>query len=388
MCRLRIAIDARAASHPQRGGFKTYTEGLILGLTCVDHDNQFILYTERPGNLGFGLPGNFAVKVIPGRPRLLGAGFREQILLPLQLRRDAVDVAHFPCNTGPLIFRGRGVVTAHDLIPLYSSPEPSERRGQQSVYQSLLRLYARWVVPRTVRSATYVITGSSASKQDIIARIGLPTDRIIVIPYAHSERFRPLDRQQAADVVRSAYGVESRYVLALGSADPRKNVVSIIEAYAGLPPTFRRNYQLVVVLSHGALRSSLERIVERLGLTGRVRFLEGPSSLLELFNASVLFVFPSLYEGFGLPVLEAMACGTPVITSRTGALLEVSADAAILVDPTDVGQIKQAIESVLTNPDLRSALAERGLARAREFSWERTARQTLEVYTLAAQAAN
>jgi glycosyltransferase involved in cell wall biosynthesis len=199
---------------------------------------------------------------------------------------------------------------------------------------------------------------------------------------AQSKVFVPQPSRQAKDVVASEFGIHGDYILTIGSSDPRKNVKAAIEAYFRLSPELQECYSLVVVLAHGALRERLTAQVDSLGLAGRVLFLNSQphDKLVWLYSAASLFLFLSLYEGFGMPPAEAMACGTPVIVSNLSSLPEVVGDAGVLVDPKDPPAVANAVAAVLQNAALRASLSDRGLRQAAQYSWERTARETEAVY--------
>jgi len=242
------------------------------------------------------------------------------------------------------------------------------------------------LVAFTVRRADAIITVSDYSKRDIMRTLQIPEDRIHVIGNAVDSSYRPIVDGRMIESVRERYGIGPKYILYFGGFDVRKNVDRLLEAYAALPSSTRDEYQLVIAgrllfMGHPLYPDPRPRIRE-LGLgkqvvvTGQIR----EQDKAPLYSAATLYVFPSLYEGFGMPVLEAMACGATVITSNISALPEVTGDAARLVDPYDTQAISQAIGELLGNETMRSELRERALARAQHFSWKRVAQQTLGVY--------
>jgi glycosyltransferase involved in cell wall biosynthesis len=251
-------------------------------------------------------------------------------------------------------------------------------RARSRAYTSLVSF--------TVRRADAIITVSDYSKRDIQRFLAIPEERIHVIGNAVDPSYRPIADTRLIDKVRERYGIGERYILYFGGFDVRKNVDHILQAYASLPESTRKTYQLVIAGRLHLLGSPLypdpRPRVRELGLddqvvvTGQIREQDKPP----LYSGAALYLFPSLYEGFGIPVLEAMACGAAVITSNITALPEVAGDAARLVNPYEVGDIATAIEELLENPAMREDLRERALARAKEFSWSRVAQQTLEVY--------
>jgi glycosyltransferase involved in cell wall biosynthesis len=383
---LRIAIDARAASHPQPGGFKAYVEGLIGGLAGLETQHQFVLCVDRAGGLPRELPPNFETPIVPAGPKLVGAGFREQIVLPLGMARWGAHVAHFPCNTAPLVGAGRRVVTIHDLILL--RPANGKAPGShETLHRRLMNGYYRLFLIVAVRSAHAIITVSRFSADEIAARFPAQRDRIHVVPQAAGAAFHGVNRAAAAACVHEQFGLEPGYVLALGSADPRKNVAAAIRAYGLLAPGLRARHRLVIVQAHPWLRASLEQVCAEAGVLEGVVFVNHlpHADMPHLYAAAGAFVFPSLYEGFGLPTLEAMACSTPVIASNMASIPEVAGGAALLVDPADPRALAEALQAVLADGALAGRLREAGLRRAAQFSWENTARQTLAVYEKVAQ---
>ncbi len=297
---------------------------------------------------------------------------RSLALVPAALRRVGVDVFHGMDHVGvPFVGRsGRYVATVHDVIALLL-PETFTPRH---------RLVVRTALAMVRRRADLVIVPSRAVERDVVERLGLPADRVVVTPEGCEPRFRPTP---CAEVL-ARYGLPSRYVLAVGTLEPRKNLTTLLQAFArlrredGIDPTLR----LVLVGARGWLDEPIYETVRSLGLEGTVHFagFVDDDDLPAVYSGAALFVFASLYEGFGLPLLEAMACGVPVVTSNVSAMPEVAGDAAVLVDPRDVDDLAGAIARTLRDDALRNRLRVAGLARARQFPWEATARRTLDAY--------
>ncbi|MBC7226910.1 MAG: glycosyltransferase family 4 protein [Thermoflexales bacterium] len=285
---------------------------------------------------------------------------------------QGVDLFHATEHLLPRFSRIRTVFTLHDLIFLFH-PE---------THKPLNRWFLTLMMPRFLRAADAVIAVSECTKRDAVRAYGIPEEKITVIYEGVSLRFRPAD-PEAVRVVRAKYGLPEHFILYVGTIEPRKNLTALLEAYAALQA---RNTQyatrLVIVGKKGWLYEGFFRRLRELGLEEHVHFTGyvPDEDLPALYSAADLFVFPSLYEGFGLPVLEAMACGVPVVCSNTSSLPEVAGDAALLVDPADVRALAEAMERVLADEALRATLRTRGLERARQFTWEATARRTLEVY--------
>ena len=378
---MRIGIDARLLSY--RRGMGNFVHELVGALAKLASNNEFILYVSR-GTAASDIPGNGRFKV-----RRLGLpffAFEEQISLGLTAMRDRLDILHCPANTGPLMLRRRTrlVLTIHDVM--YLMPE-SELPRSQSAYQRAGRLYRSWVVPRLVRRASAVTTDSRRSADDVVTYLGIEHEGIRVVYAAPGATYtEPIAEGQIAGVSRR-HGIGKRFVLALGAIDPRKNTRRIVTAFAALRANVGVDYQLVIAGLSGGARDRVRALADESGAGGQIVVLGfvPESDLAALYHAAQVFVYPSLYEGFGLPVLEAMACGTPVIASTAGSIPEIAGDAAILVDPNDTGAIAEALRRVVLDGALRRDLIGRGRARAAEFSWERAAREMIAVYEEAAR---
>ncbi len=301
---------------------------------------------------------------------------RSMALVPAALRRLRVDVFHGMDHVGiPFVGRtAKTVVTVHDVIVLIL-PETFTARH---------RLVVRTALARVRRKADRVIVPSRAVKRDVVTRLGLPEDRVVVTPEGCDPRFRPVGSAEVLRAAAAKYGLPPRYVLAVGTLEPRKNLTTLLRAFARL----RRDgdvdpgLRLVLAGARGWLDEPIFRSVRSLGLEGTVHFpgFIDDDDLPAVYGGAALFVFPSLYEGFGLPLLEAMACGVPVVTSNVSSLPEVAGDAALLVDPRDVDGLAAAVSRALRDAGLRERLRAAGLARARQFSWQTTARLTLDTY--------
>jgi glycosyltransferase involved in cell wall biosynthesis len=294
-----------------------------------------------------------------------------QMSLPLHILKHKGDVLHEPSFFGPFWSPCPLVVVIHDVI----------YKRYPRYYPGPWRLYLNFSMSIIARTAARIITDSESSKRDVARYYDVPLTRIRVVYLGVDRQYHKMDSKRANTYIRDKYGLSRPYVLCVGAQEPRKNVPRVLQAFALLSGSLRSSHVVVA----GVKGSATEEIVgtaETLGIRSQVRFLGyvPTEDLPALYNSASLFVFPSLYEGFGLPVLEAMACGTPTVASNTSSIPEVCADAAILVDPLDVTAMAQAMEHVLVDDDLRRGLVARGLERARHFTWDRTARETLAVY--------
>lgn len=364
---MKIGIDARLLTD-NKTGIGTYTNRLITELAAADKENQYVLYTDKEHE--FNMPDNFSIRLIPQRRRILWTN----LYLPWYLSADNIDIFHSVANFEvPIMARCKIVVTIHDLIPL--------------LYPELVpfryRVLFRTLIKKAAERSKKVLTVSHSSKKDIIELLGINSDRVVVIYEAgHTQSPSILDKT-TPDQIRERFKLCGRYILFVGVIEPKKNIPTLIKAFKLL----KRNggggdIKLVIAGGKGWFYDQVFTCVEELGLKNEVIFtgFVSKEDLYQLYNGAELFVFPSLYEGFGLPPLEAMACGTPVVCSNTGSLPEVVGDAGIFVDPMDLNGWVEAMRGVLNNPSLQARMVEKGLERAKQFSWKKTAEETLKVY--------
>jgi len=296
---------------------------------------------------------------------------RIPVTFPLALARARIDVVHVEYVAPPLC-PARVVVSVHDIAyeryPQFFTP------GEVARFRAL--------VPPTIRKAAAVLTLSEYSKRDIVRRYNVPPDKITVTHLAADPMFRPIhDEGRLADV-RERYGTGGEFILSVGNLQPRKNIKTLIEAYVRLRRADATRHRLVLVGKKAWLHDDIFAAARASGYADELVFTGyvPDADLVALYNAADLFVYPSIFEGFGLPPLEAMACGTPVVTSNTSALPETVGDAALTVDPLDVEALAEAIALILTDRTLHAHLSQRGPQRATIFSWEDTAHKTRDVY--------
>ncbi len=368
---MRIGIDARLAFGDSTG-LGTFSRRLVDALARYDAGNEYVLYVDRPPP-SVDLPENFRVEVVPGQSRIAWTNLR----LPRVLERDRIDLYHAVANFElPLRFRGLRVLTVHDLVPLHF-PETVPWKH---------RLFFRSFTGPALRAANRIVAVSQHTRDDVIAAYGVPPHAIEVLPNWVTDAFRPRasapNGRNAAPRARASYGLGDDYFVFVGVREPKKNLDRLLEAFALLATRSSHPCQLAVVGPGGWQTEGLEARVGALGIRDRV-VLTGrvpEQALIELLQDARALVFPSLTEGFGLPVLEAMACGTAVITSRAGALPEVAGDAALLVDPLDVGDIATAMQRLLEDAPLARELGARGVRRAERWSAEAAARRWVALY--------
>ncbi len=365
---MRIAIDGSAIPK-QMAGAGVYTFQLVRALAQIESEHEFVVFARDH------LFDEFAdtLQIVPagGKHPVLRLAW-EQTALPFLLRKHHIDLLHSPHHHAPLVVGPgiRRVVTFNDVTFLLL-PER---------YPRVRRHYMAAVTRAASRVADAVITPSDAVTSDVVKELGLKPEIVTTIPDAAGAQYVPSADSDVARV-RGEHDLSETYILSVGSQEPGKNRTRLIQAFNRIHEQ-HPGVQLVVVGQPAWNYESDTNLVRQLGLQQRVRFLGyvPDGDLPALYAGATFSAFPSLYEGFGLPVLESMACGTPVLTSNVGATAEVAGDAAILVVPYDVDAIADAIARLLDEEDLRGQLRTLGLERASQFSWDRTARETLAVY--------
>jgi glycosyltransferase involved in cell wall biosynthesis len=364
---MRVAIDARKLHD---FGIGTYIRNLLRHLARIDRDNEYVLLCQQ-ADLGIAaqLGSNFRAVLEPSP----NYSFREQIHVPWALHRERPDVFHAPHYVLPPAVRCRSIVTIHDCIHLMFP---------QYLPNRMAYAYARASMWSAARQSSRILTVSEASKRDIIRFFNVPAEKIVVVYNAIDERFRVPPTDEAVARVRERYQLDRRFVLYAGNIKPHKNLVRLIEAFADLRRRGCDDLMLLIIGDEISKLPALRRAVHSHKLHKHVRFLGylADDSLAILYRLAAVFVFPSLYEGFGLPPLEAMASGTPVVTSNVSSMPEVTGGAAVLVNPYEADSIRDGIERVLTDPALCEDLRLRGIARSREFSWESSVARTREIY--------
>jgi glycosyltransferase involved in cell wall biosynthesis len=365
---MRVGIDARLVYYSQ-AGIGQYIIHLVKGLASVDQENEYVLLQSRKDDTDILEQPNFKRVSLwtPSHHRL------ERYSLNVELMRLGLDVLHSPDFIPPHRPSCRSVITVHDLAfllyPHFLTKESARYYGH---------------IDQAVRWTDHIIAVSESTRRDTIQHLGVPEDKITVVYEAANPIYRPVDRAEAQEQVRNRTGVDGPYVLFVGTIEPRKNVPTLLRALWQLGQCYKQDVRLVLAGGRGWLFEDAFAVVEELDLQDRVHFVGRVSSedLLYLYNAADLLTLPAFYEGFGLPPLEAMACGLPVVVSNVASLPEVVGDAGLLVDPHDVDELTVAMWRVLNDDALRQEMREKGLRQATRFSWERAARETLEIYRL------
>lgn len=354
---VKIAIAAWHLKNPNVG-IGRYARELIDALGRVDRTNHYEILlpcAEHP----FTARPNMRYRVV--RFPLFRRRVWEQVA-PLLI--GPYDVLHFPYDSCVAWKRGKFVSTIHDVKPLLF-PELRARTN-------LNRRIEQWLVGDRWKTIDHVITISEHSRQDLLQHVPLRADQVTVTPLGlDAERFRPGDGRRDG----------RPYVFCVAGSDPTKNVGCLVEAFAKLPETLRGRFDLLLA-GDVCKRVDIRTAIDRLGIGAQTKLvgIVSDAELVACYQQATVFVFPSLYEGFGLPVLEAMGCGCPVICSNASSLPEVAGDAALLIDPHQSEQLARELARLLESPSLQATLSARGLARAKEFAWDRTARQTVVAY--------
>ncbi len=383
---MRIALDARWI-FPEISGIGAYTRDLIGALASVDTENDYLLLFDDAAVRDRTLEETGVRGTANVSDRLLPYGVFSpfsQLRLPGVLQSERIDVYHSTNYMIPLLAfprRRKGkircVTTIHDVIPMIF-PHHAPRSRKARVYP----IYRRLMIEVGKRSDV-ILTDSEASRRDVIRHLRIPSERagaVHVVPCGVSDRFCPKDKPRPT-------GNHERSIIYVGRADPYKNVATLIRAFAAARMQCPFPVRLFIAGSPDPRYPDAQQLAAELGVDSAMTWTGylTDDELVAVYQDADLLVHPSRYEGFGLQVAEAMRCGIPVVCSNSGSLPEVAGDAAILLDPDDVDGFTAAIERVLTTPDLALSLREKGLRQAAQFTWERTARETLDVYRQLAQ---
>ena len=371
---LRIGIEAQRLFRPHKHGMDIVALELIKHLQQLDQENEYFIFVKPDADNAVVPPApNFRVVEVPGGPY----PYWEQVLLPRAARAAGVQLLHCTSNTAPLRTAMPLVLTLHDIIYL----EPLNLR-QGSWYQRAGNLYRRWNVPRVVPHCRRVLTVSAFEQARIEQRLPGPAGQVQVVYNSAGAQFRPIADAARLAAARAKYGLPERFIFFLATTDPKKNLRGVLLALAQLERAGQLELELVMLdYEESALLALLGELGAlalrpRMVLCGYVPNQELPL----IYNLAEIFLYPSLRESFGIPILEAMACGAPVITSNTSSMPEVAGDAALFVNPFQPETIAAAVLHLQNHPAERADLTARGLRRVQQFSWLETARQVRGVY--------
>lgn len=365
-----IGIDASRANKPKKTGVEWYSYHLIEEFKKIDKENQFFLYTNEPlrGELAI-CPRNFKEVVLNWPiPRSWTLG---RLSWEMKFGKYIPDLLFVPAHTIPLLNPKKSVVTVHD-IGFEHFPE---------VYSWADKLYHKFTIQFIKRYATKIITVSNFSKEDLEKTYKIDPGKIKVVYNGYDQAtYKVLDRQECRDYLKEKYQIDGPFILFIGRLEMKKNIVRIVDSFIKFKKAHSDNqHKLVLVGKPGFGYEKAIELIEKNGFQDQVIFPGWVSDkdLVKFHNASSLFLFPSLFEGFGIPVLEAMACNEPVVCSNTTSLPEVAGQAALQVNPEETAEIVQALEKVLLNREVAEDLRRQGLERVKRFSWRKCAEETL-----------
>lgn len=363
---MRFAVDAHAIGRHLTGN-EVYIRSLLGAMAAQDNESEFLAYVSDAA-AGAHVPARMQTRIVSTNP-FSRLGYQLNRLVA----QDRPDLLHVQ-YTAPLGCRTPVIASVHD-VSYIEHPE---------YFPRMRCVQLRMTVGHTVRHATRILTPSEFSRMSILRVYGdIEEDKVVMVPHAAAPEFRPISHEAATTAVRARFSIAEPFILCVGDLQPRKNQIGLIRAFAELVRSYPQlRHSLVLAGKETWFAGQVRQAAQDSGAADRIRFLGfvTDAELLQLYNACEVFAFPSFYEGFGLPVLEAMACGRAVICANTSSLPEVADSAAILVDPYAVDEIVRGLADLLLDAELRGRMERLGLQRAAHFSWQRTARKTLEIY--------
>ncbi len=370
---MKIAIEAQRIFRPKKHGMDFVALEMIRELQQIDKENEYRIYVMRDEDRCLSETSNFKIVELSS---LGGYPVWEQWALPQAIKAWNPDILHCTSNTAPLFFNCKLVVTLHDIIFLEKGHEVGAKN--KSLYQKMGKYYRKLVVPPILKKAKKIITVSRFEQKRITEALNLPADQLTAVYNGFSKHFYPREKDQQ---VIHKYQLPDRYFFFLGNTDPKKNTLRVLQAYQQyLNQTDNPAYLVIADLkeefiSHFDLWKD-ERFRSHIHLLGYVSNLDLPS----IYSMADIFLYPSLRESFGIPILESMACGVPIITSNTSAMPEIAGDGAILIDPFSDNDLFNKIVELETTPGLVKQQREYGLSRVKLFSWRKTAEDVLKIY--------
>ncbi|MDS1003191.1 glycosyltransferase family 1 protein [Clostridium sporogenes] len=366
---MNISIDARGINWYKGTGIGTYTEKVLTNMIRETNKDSFNIYWSGENYLKFKKHNTNIILTSRKHNK-----FFEQTYIPYNLNNTKCDIYHIPQNGIGISesINCKIVVTIHDLIP-YIMPE--------TVGKGYLNKFLK-EMPKIIELSDKIITVSECSKKDISKFFPVKEDKIEVIPLAADSKYKPLNKLYCKNVLKKKYGIDLPFILYLGGFSSRKNVKSIIEAFEKIYNKLPEEYALVIVGSKKDEGEKLYEFSSKLKISSNIIFTDfvEEQDLPIFYNGCSVFIYPSLYEGFGLPPLEAMSCGCAVIASNITSIPEVTSDCCINIDPFDIDNISISMENILKNPDLQDKLGKKAFERSKLFSWDKTAKNTLNVY--------
>ncbi|TCO80081.1 glycosyltransferase family 4 protein [Marinisporobacter balticus] len=365
---MRIGIDARVARWNIGSGLENYTSNIIKNLKNIDHKNEYILFIpEKEEN--YGLFRSEKEEEVEKRNE-----FWKLMHEPFRKYNTEIDIFHNMSNgiDIPDHKNFKLIITVKDLIPYVMS-------------ENIEKLHLEYVLKHTskvIEEADRIITASNHSKNEISRYFDIPEEKINVIYDAPDEIFKPIEKKISKKLIAKKYGINNKFILFVGGISPRKNIRRLIQAFSMIAHEFKEEYKLVILGEYSENYACLNSLLEKLSLKEKIIFTGFvPKNVLPFFyNGCEVFVYPSLYEGFGLPPLEAAACGVPIITSKVTSMPEVMGESCIYIDPYDVINIAQEIYDTVIDTKLGETLCIKSLAHSKKYSWKRASEETLKVY--------
>ncbi len=356
-----IGIDASRANRQKKTGTEWYAYHIIQELKKIDSNNQYILYSNEKLSQDLAkCPENWQVKILSWPFKYIWTHFR----LSWEMLVNPPDILFVPAHSVPLIHRGRTIVTIHDLGFLHNS----------EIYHPLARIYHQFSAWWSVRKAKKIITISEYSKKDIIKIYDIPETKIVSIPLGiNKKNFYPIDDRNQIDKVKKKFNITKKYFFYIGRLEKKKNIPFLLKTWLEFERKFI-DYELVLAGHKSFGSDEIDILIDRANNVKILGYVD-VEYIPGLMSGAEAFIFPSLFEGFGLPLLEAMACGCPVISSNSTSLPEVGSDAALYFNPDDPGGLLELMENVITDKELKQMLVAKGLARASKYSWQQTAYQ-------------
>jgi len=376
---MKIGIEGQRLYRKKKHGMDMVALELIKELQKIDHENEYVIFIKPDEDRNiFEKTPNFKFVELQGG----SYPFWEQKALPKAAKAEGCDLLHCTSNTAPLSPKMPLIVTLHDIIYLESI---SLFKKGGSWYQKFGNMYRRFVVPRVVKKADKIITVSEFERKRIHDFFGFPEkdERLVAVYNGVSEHFKKIDDKTELQRVKNLYGLPDRFLFFLGNTDPKKNTKGVLKAFSNYIKETKDKDLYLVILDYS--ETELDKLLNEIGdtlikeniiLTGYVVNTDLPA----IYNLSTIFLYPSLRESFGIPMLEAMRCGVPVITSNTSSMPEVSGGAAYIVDPFKPEEISQGIKTILSDKKLREKLTEKGRNQAKKFSWKSMAENVLKIY--------
>lgn len=380
---LRIGIEAQRLFRSHKHGMDIYALELIKALQAVDSYHQYFLLAQ-PGEDMQCVQESENLHIYTGKAASYPVW--EQWQLPKLIHDLKLDVVHHTANTAPLRSHPHQIITVHDVIFMQKNPQLQGQKGNS--YQHFGNMYRKWLVPHVARQSAAILTVSDYQRQEIVKHLNLPAEKVQVTYNGVSPQFFADPDTHEQHEVRHTHKLPERYFFFLGNTEPRKNLLGVLKAYSLLAKTESNIPKLVIkglsveYLEQKLFETGLSELLPHIHLVGYL----STQDLIRIYQMATAFLFPSFSEGFGIPIIEAMACGTPVITSITTSMPEISQKAALLVDPANPAELALAMRRICKEERIVDQLKQAGLQRAQQFSWTDTALQTLGLYEKVSQS--